>query len=224
MPRPEAASVISITRVFRAVLFDFGGVILTSPFEAFADYERRHRLPEGFLRQVNSTNPDSNAWARLERSQISIADFDAHFAAESMALGHEVRGAEVLGLLAGELRPAMVEAVRRLTVDPRFVTGLLTNNVLSPAEGGTPSAWEPVLDMFDAVLESSRLGCRKPEQRFYELACDELDIAPSDAVFLDDLGVNLKPARQMGMTTIKVGDPTTALRELETFIGLSLLD
>jgi putative hydrolase of the HAD superfamily len=213
--------------VLRAVLFDFGGVILTSPFEAFAAFERRHGLPDGFLRHVNSTNPDSNAWAQLERSQITLAQFDEYFAQESAALGFEVRGAAVLGLLAGELRPEMVEAVRRLTIEPRFVTGLLTNNFLGPrAEGasGAPPEWEPVLDMFDAVIESSRVGVRKPDPRFYELACDELGIVPSDAVFLDDLGVNLKPARAMGMATIKVGEPFEALRQLESLVGVSLLD
>jgi putative hydrolase of the HAD superfamily len=213
--------------VLRAVLFDFGGVILTSPFEAFAAFERRRGLPDGFLRQVNSTDPDRNAWARLERSEISVLEFDECFAGESAALGHEVRGSEVLALLAGELRPEMVEAVRRLTVEPRFVTGLLTNNFLGTAADGqnlTPRAWEPVLDLFDAVVESSRLGVRKPDLRFYEMACEELGIAPAEAVFLDDLGVNLKPARAMGMTTIKVGDPMAAIRELETLVDLALLD
>jgi putative hydrolase of the HAD superfamily len=213
--------------VLRAVLFDFGGVILTSPFDAFAAFERRTGLPEGFLRRVNSTNPDANAWARLERSQITVSEFDDCFASESATLGHEVRGATVLGLLAGELRPEMVEAIRRLTIEPRFVTGLLTNNFLGPSidgASGVPSAWEPVLDMFDAVIESSRLGVRKPDPRFYALACDELGITPSEAVFLDDLGVNLKPAKAMGMVTIKVGEPIEALRQLETLVDLPLLD
>jgi putative hydrolase of the HAD superfamily len=207
------------------VLFDFGGVILTSPFEAFADFEGRNGLPAGFLRGVNATNPDTNAWARLERSELSLTEFDLAFAAESEALGHRVAGSQVLALLAGELRPDMVAALRRISTDGRFVTALLTNNFLGSSDnpmGGPPSTWEPVLDMFDAVIESSRVGVRKPDRRFYELACEELGIDPSEAVFLDDLGVNLKPARDMGMATIKVTDPAEALAELSELIGMRL--
>ena len=208
----------------RAVLFDFGGVILTSPFEAFAAYERRHSLPDGFLRRVNQTNSDTNAWARLERSEITVSDFDVAFANESGALGYEVRGVEVLGLLAGEVRPEMVAALGWLRNDPRFTTGLLTNNFLSGPTQHLPPAWESVLAMFDVVVESSRVGVRKPDVAFYEIACAELGIEPSEAVFLDDLGINLKPAAAMGMATVKVTDPLVALEELAVHIDVALSD
>lgn len=215
----------------RAVLFDFGGVILTSPFEAFARFEQDQGLPEGFLRRVNSTNPDANAWARLERGQLDVEGFRTAFAEESAALGHGVDGAEVLALLGGEVRPAMLEGLRRLRAAGGFVTGLLTNNFIGGQSDGagrrddasTPSAWGEVLGMFDAVVESSRVGVRKPDPRFYELACAELSIEPTEAVFLDDLGVNLKPAKAMGMVTIKVIDPLEALAELSAVVGLDLL-
>ena len=200
-----------------AVLFDFGGVISSSPFEAFARYERDHRLPEGFLRRVNATDPDSNAWARLERAELGLDEFDAAFAAESAALGHRVPGADVLALLAGDVRPEMVEAVRRC--GERLTIGLLTNNVLGTM--ADPRVAE-LLALFDAVVESSVVGVRKPETAFYELACDLLGIEPAAAVFLDDLGINLKPARQLGMTTIKVVDPAAALDELEAVVGFAL--
>jgi len=210
--------------VRRAVLFDFGGVILTSPFEAFARFEREEGLPEGFLRRVNSTDPDINAWARLERGQLDVAGFDVAFAEESGRLGHRVSGAVVLTLLGGDVRPSMVEALRRLRRHDDVSIGLLTNNFVAGGEGaGVPPAWAEVLGMFDAVVESSRVGVRKPDRRFYEIACNELAIEPSDAVFLDDLGVNLKPAREMGMATIKVGDPTEALRQLSSIVGIDLL-
>jgi putative hydrolase of the HAD superfamily len=201
----------------RAVLFDFGGVLSTSPFDAFARYERDHRLPEGFLRSVNATDPDTNAWARLERSELDLVGFDAAFAEESARLGHRVRGADVLGLLSGDIRPEMVTAVRRCA--QRLRTGLLTNNVLGSMTD--PRVGE-LLALFDAVIESSVAGVRKPERAFYELACAQLAIEPGEAVFLDDLGVNLKPARAMGMITIKVTDPSTALAELEAIVGFSL--
>ena len=207
----------------RAVLFDFGGVILSSPFEAFARFEEEQGLPAGFLRSVNATDPDTNAWARLERSEIDVDIFDIAFADESEALGHRVSGRDVLGLLMGDLRPAMVEALRRIHEHPDLVTGLLTNNfVLGDGHVDRESEMGRVLSMFDAVVESSQAGVRKPDPRFYELACELLDIEPAEAVFLDDLGVNLKPARAMGMATIKVVDPDDALAELEGHLGFAL--
>ncbi len=207
----------------RAALFDFGGVILSSPFEAFAAFEAENGLPADFLRTVNATNPDANAWARLERSEVSFDEFGDLFAAESRALGHEVDGRAVLGLLQGTLRPEMVEAVRRCT--EKLVTGLLTNNFViagGAAHVDREDEMTAVLSLFDAVIESSKVGVRKPDPRFYELACELLQIEPSEAVFLDDLGVNLKPAKAMGMTTIKVGDPAVALDELEAVVGFPL--
>jgi putative hydrolase of the HAD superfamily len=207
--------------VLRAALFDFGGVILSSPFEAFARYEEEHGLPPGFLRSVNATDPDTNAWARLERSEVTVDEFSALFAAESRALGHEVPGADVLALLGGRLRPAMVEAVRRC--GERLVTGLLTNNfVLAGDHVDRETEMGAVLALFDGIVESSKVGVRKPDPRFYELACEQLDVKPADCVFLDDLGINLKPARALGMATIKVVDPDVAIAELEQVVGFPL--
>jgi putative hydrolase of the HAD superfamily len=207
--------------VIKAALFDFGGVILSSPFEAFARFEQARGLPTGFLRHVNATDPDTNAWARLERSEVAMSEFDVLFASESRALGHEVSGRELIGLLSGELRPAMVEAVRRCS--ERLITGLLTNNFVL-ADGGVDrqGPMGSVLSLFDGIVESSKVGVRKPDGRFYELACARFGIEPADAVFLDDLGVNLKPARALGMTTIKVGDPAVAIAELEAVVGFPL--
>jgi putative hydrolase of the HAD superfamily len=205
----------------RAALFDFGGVILSSPFEAFSRYERESGLPDGFLRRLNATNPDSNAWARLERSEVDLATFCDLFEAEARAAGHEVRGREVIGLLAGELRPRMVEAVRRCA--ERLTTGLLTNNfVVGAGHVDREGEMAEVLALFDAIVESSKVGVRKPDPRFYRLACEKLGIEPTEAVFLDDLGVNLKPARELGMTTIKVIDPDDAIAELEAVVGFPL--
>jgi putative hydrolase of the HAD superfamily len=204
-----------------AVLFDFGGVILTSPFDEFAAYERREGLPEGFLRSVNATNADSNAWARLERSESSIEQFVVEFEAEAQALGHRVDGRQVLACLSGELRPEMVRAVEQCA--QHFATGLLTNNVLSDEPATTSGgSFAELLDLFDVVVESSRVGVRKPEPRFYEIALAELGVRADQSVFLDDLGVNLKPARAMGMQTIKVTDPAIAIAELESITGISM--
>jgi putative hydrolase of the HAD superfamily len=207
----------------RAAFFDFGGVILSSPFEAFNAFEARAGLPRDFIRTVNSTNPDANAWARFERSQVGFDDFCDLFEAECLALGHVVDARALMPLLAGQIRPEMVEAVRRCR--EQLVTACLTNNWVSfddfpvdPSAGGRDAA----LLHFDHVIESSRVGVRKPDTRFYELACETCGVEPSEAVFLDDLGVNLKPAAAMGMTTIKVVDPAQALAELEQVVGLAL--
>jgi putative hydrolase of the HAD superfamily len=203
----------------RAVIFDFGGVITSSPFEAFARYEAAAGLPDGFLRRVNAKDPDTNAWARLERGEVDLADFAVRFEAEARVAGHEVDGMAVLGLLTGDLRPAMVEALRRC--HDRLKTALLTNNfVAAGATAAGPIA--QVVSHVDVVVESSRVGLRKPDPAIYRLVCDELGIEPTEAVFLDDLGVNLKPARALGMRTIKVVDPDAAVDELEAVVGFPL--
>jgi len=203
--------------VIRAVLFDLGGVILTSPFDAFARYETARGLPAGFIRQVNATNPLDNAWAHLERGDVTFDEFCVRFEAEARDAGGELDAREVMALLGGDVRPEMLEAVRQC--HERLKTGLLTNNFVSDAHS---PRLDHVLTLFDVVVESSRAGVRKPDPRFYELACDQLGIEPGEAVFLDDLGQNLKPARAMGMTTIKVEDPGVALDELERVVGFSL--
>lgn len=200
--------------MIKAVLWDFGGVILSSPFEAFARWEQETGLPPDFLRRVNAIDPHGNAWARLERSEVTLDEFCDLFEREAAEAGHPVDARRVLALLLGDLRPQMVEAVKRCK--ERLKVGMLTNNIAAPE---TRPDLAEVMALFDVVVESSKVGVRKPEPRFYELACELLDIEPQEAVFLDDLGVNLKPARAMGMATIKVVNPDDALHQLEAVIG-----
>jgi putative hydrolase of the HAD superfamily len=199
------------------VLWDVGGVILTSPFEAFARYETEAGLPSGFIRSVNATDPDTNAWARLERGEITLDEFATAFETEARALGGNLSGATVIELLSGEVRPEMVVALQRCK-QHGLALGCVTNNFIT--EPG--AANHDFMDLFDAVVASSVVGVRKPERRFYELACAALDVQPFECVYLDDLGINLKPARAMGMTTIKVDDADQALAELEATLGVSL--
>lgn len=205
----------------QAVIWDFGGVISSSPFEAFERFERERGLPAGFLRQVNATNPLDNAWAQFERSVIDLEAFDQAFANEAAALGGAVRGREVIALLGGQIRPEMVEALRRLR--PRLKIGLITNNVVSPHSPGLePSGRDQILALFHQVIESCKVGLRKPDPAIYRLMCEALAVEPAQCVFLDDLGINLKPAREMGMRTIKVGEAAPALRQLEDWVGFAL--
>lgn len=200
--------------MFKAVLWDFGGVIFTSPFESFNIYEQTNELPADFIRGLNATNPDTNAWARFERNELSVPDFAAAFEAEAQAAGHTLDAVAVLGALKGEIRPQMLAAIDAIRTAGLMTAGL-TNN-FSPMES---VAW---LDKFDFIIESSRAGVRKPDPRFYEIACESLGVSPSECVFLDDLGINLKPARAMGMTTIKVVNPDSALAELADHLQIAL--
>lgn len=203
---------------FKAVLWDFGGVILSSPFDAFAEYEREIGLPAGFIRSLNTKNPHSNAWARFERSEVSPEEFCRLFEEEARAAGGDLQGERIIACLSGEVRPNMVAALRN--VASRYKTACLTNNVKGAKRSpDKQSAIADIMTIFDEVVESSKVGVRKPEPAFYEHACKALAIEPAQAVFLDDLGINLKPARAMGMATIKVGDPEQALDELEALLG-----
>jgi putative hydrolase of the HAD superfamily len=204
----------------KATLWDFGGVISSSPFESFRRYERAQGLPDDFIRTLNATNPDTNAWARFERSEVSFEEFCALYEEEGRAAGGVIDGREVMACLSGEIRPKMVEAIRRCKA--KLTTGLITNNVALMDEGPGWHHTVPLDDLFDVVIESSKVGYRKPDARIYELACEQLGVEPDEVVFLDDLGVNLKPAAAMGMTTIKVIDPDVALHELEAAVGFDL--
>jgi len=213
--------------VIEAVLWDFGGVFTTSPFEAFARYERDKGLPANLIRKINSTNHENNAWARFERAELDREGFDRAFLDEARALGHHVPGTDVIGLLSGDFRPEMIEALRRVR-QANFKTGCITNNVPQPPPGSaaakeTRSIYATeIMEMFDAVIESSKAGIRKPDPRIYRMMCDLLKVAPEACVYLDDLGINLKPARAMGMTTIKVESGPQAIAELEAATGLAL--
>ncbi|BCW87029.1 Phosphatase [Alphaproteobacteria bacterium SO-S41] len=209
--------------MIEAVIWDFGGVLTSSPFEAFNRFEKERGLPLDIIRRTNAENHFENAWAKFERAEVDLARFDELFAAESKALGAEVRGRDVLPLLSGDLRPAMVEALRR--VKAKFKTGCITNNLPANQMGsstGRSLYVAEVMVLFDHVIESAKIGLRKPDPAIYKMMTDKLGVDPKNCVYLDDLGVNLKPARDMGMTTIKVVDPDKALAELEAATGLSL--
>ncbi|MCG6203710.1 HAD-IA family hydrolase [Rhodopseudomonas sp. HC1] len=206
-----------------AVIWDFGGVLTTSPFEAFARFEIERGLPADIIRNTNAANHFENAWAKFERAEIDLDTFDELFAAESRAFGAEVRGREVLPLLSGELRPEMVNALR--IIKQNHKTGCITNNLpanaIGSASGRTLYVAE-VMELFDHVIESAKIGLRKPDPKIYQMMTDKLGVDPKRCVYLDDLGVNLKPAREMGMTTIKVVTAEQALTELEAATGLNL--
>ncbi|MDE0008210.1 MAG: HAD-IA family hydrolase [Gammaproteobacteria bacterium] len=212
--------------MIRAILWDFGGVFTTSPFEAFARFEAANGLPKDFIRRINSTDPDTNAWARFESSEIDVDEFDDAFRIEAEAHGYSVRGKDVLELLSGDFRPRMAAVLAECR--RHYRVGCITNNMKKAGDGPAMAQdddkarrAQEVMAMFEVIVESSVEGVRKPNPRIYEIACERLDVKPSETVFLDDLGINLKPARAMGMTTIKVVTETQAIDELAAATGLA---
>ena len=202
----------------QAVIWDFGGVLTSSPFEAFTRYEIEKGLPKDFVRSVNARNIHENAWAKLERSEVNADEFDRLFREESAALGHEVPGKDILGLLSGDIRPNVVEALK--ICKSQVKVGCITNNAPVGKGAGMSSdankaeKVSEIMTLFDHVIESSKLGIRKPDPRIYALMCEALDVDPAKAIYLDDLGINLKPARAMGMHTIKVLNEAQLLTDL----------
>jgi|TARA_B110000467_G_C18223807_1_gene424607 putative hydrolase of the HAD superfamily len=211
--------------VFKAILWDFGGVLTTSPFDSFNDFEREKKIPLDFIRGVNAVNHQDNAWAQLESSLIDAETFDELFFAESHALGHAIRGAEVLSLIGRQtVRPRMVDVLR--ICKESFMNVCLTNNARTgkglAMSGSEDYAREvsDVIELFDEVIESSKEGIRKPDRAIYSLACDRMQVDPREVVYLDDLGVNLKPARDMGMSTIKVISESQAISDLSAVLDI----
>ncbi|MGR8947400.1 MAG: HAD-IA family hydrolase [Gammaproteobacteria bacterium] len=203
---------------FRAVLWDFGGVLTSSPFDAFNKYELERNIPKDFIRGVNAVNPHDNAWAKFESSRISAAEFNEAFLAETSAAGHPIPGADVIPLLGGAVRPNMVAVLKRCKAD--YQVACLTNNADAGSGPGMAATDEraaevrEVMNLFDLVIESSKEGIRKPDPRIYALACERMNLSAEEIVYLDDLGINLKPAKAIGMTTIKVLSEQQAIEDL----------
>lgn len=210
---------------FSSVFWDFGGVITSSPFEAFSNFELNNNLPKDFIRKVNSTNHKSNAWAQLEQSKINLEEFDVLFKKESKSLGYEVSGGQILNLLQGEIRHEMVNALEKLKKE-NFTLACLTNNFNSGDKNQSAlddinEERTKIMNNFDYIIESKELGIRKPDVEFYLKALEISGADPKKTIFLDDLGINLKPAKELGMTTIKVLDSHQALKELGNLVGIN---
>ena len=215
-----------MTLTDQAVIWDFGGVFTSSPFEDFNRYEGEKGLPADFIRSVNAVNPLENAWAKLERSLVGAEEFDSLFRAEARAMGHDVPGKDVLALLSGSLRPRVVNALK--VCKRHGKVGCITNNApigkgaSMTEDDAKASQLAEVFAQFDHLIESSKLGIRKPDPRIYALMCEALDVDPKACVYLDDLGINLKPAREMGMATIKVTGEDQLLADLEAITGYAV--
>ena len=205
---------------YKAIIWDFGGVITSSPFEAFNDFEKKNDLPLDLIRNINSENPDKNAWAKFESNIVSIEEFDELFYQEANAKGYDVKGKEIIKLLSGSIRDNMVEFLKELK--GTYKLGCITNNVKplekDIREDSNAAASKEAMLLFDHIIESSKVGIRKPNPEIYKMSCNALKVNPSNCIYLDDLGINLKPARELGMTTIKVIDPEEAIKEVRNLL------
>ena len=201
---------------YKAIIWDFGGVITSSPFEAFNEFEEANSLPKDIIRTINSENPDMNAWAQFESNSITIGQFNDLFLKEAKAKGFDIKGRDIIKLLKGSIRENMVSFLRELKSD--FKLGCITNNVKSSSQENTDNETEEVMSIFDHVIESSIVGIRKPNPEIYMMSCDALNVSPFQCIYLDDLGINLKPARELGMTTIKVIQPEDAIQEVRNLL------
>ena len=201
---------------YKAIIWDFGGVITSSPFEAFNQFEEANDLPKDIIRTINSENPDTNAWAKFESNSITIDVFNDLFLKEAKAKGFDIKGRDIIKLLKGSIRKNMVSFLRELKSD--FKLGCITNNVKSSSEENNDNETKEAMSLFDHVIESSIVGIRKPNPEIYMMSCDALKVSPDQCIYLDDLGINLKPARELGMATIKVIQPEDAIQEVRNLL------
>ena len=206
---------------YKAIIWDFGGVITSSPFEAFNKFELSNNLPKDIIRTINSENPDDNAWAKFERNDIDLDEFDNLFSIEADKKGFKISGKQVVKLLSGEIREQMVDFLSFLKND--YKLGCITNNIQNSKNQKVNHLNEAgqVMKIFDHIIESSKVGLRKPDPKIYYMSCDALGVIPEECIYLDDLGINLKPAREIGMTTIKVIDPNEAINEVKKYLQLA---
>ena len=212
---------------YTTIIWDFGGVITSSPFEAFNRLEAEKGVPKDSVRRINSADPDNNAWARFERAELDESGFDEAFAEEARAIGIELRGADVLARLAGDVRPAMVATLDRLKSEG-FTIACITNNVPAGKGAGMAmsdekaAAVKAIMERFDHIIESSKAGIRKPDPRIYQLMFEALNVEPGECIYLDDLGINCKPAAALGMAAIKVSAERQALDDLGALLNMQL--
>jgi len=207
---------------YRAVIFDLGGVVFPSPFEAFDAYDHGNALEKGTVRGLIRESSETGAWAHLERGELTMDEFLAALEAEARDAGFALDARRLMGLVGSSLgaRPEMTRAIENIRARG-LRTAALTNNWVVEQRDSSPNGIHEG-GLFDVVVESSVEGLRKPDPRIYELALARLDVLASETVFLDDLGINLKPARDMGMTTIKVINFADALAELGALLDLDL--
>lgn len=207
--------------MIKTIIFDFGGVITNSPIEGFKLLEEKNGYDKGLITNINMNNPNDNAWAKSERGEIDIHTFLEEFEKEALEIGQKIDAREILQQLYGSMRENIINKIKLLSNSKKYKLICLTN-VLKGVDIFTPKerviAVNYVMRYFDRIYESYKLNMRKPETRIYQYILNEMNIKPQETVFLDDLGMNLKPARQLGINTIKVVNSKDAINELDQLL------
>ena len=203
----------------KAVIFDIGGVLTNSPVVAIREYAVGEGVDYSVLGPMIADH--DLAWSRWERSEITAAEFHEQFESEGRERGITISAAGVMDAAFGgqAVRPRMVNVVRHLKGRVRL--GAITNNVLREEAAPSERGFD-LQELFEVVIESAKVGLRKPDARIYRMACEALDVRPEESAFLDDIGANLKGARALGMTTIRVDHTDSAIDELERALGFAL--
>ena len=201
------------------IIFDFGGVVTDSPIEGFKNLEEHYGISKGTISSIVMTNQDNNAWAKSERGEINIDTFIKEFNQEALNLGFKLDATNILKQLYGPLRPIMVEKIISLSKNFQLIclTNVLKDVHIFSNEKRILEV-KNILNYFDKIYESYKIGMRKPEKRIYEHVLNDLNIKPENTIFLDDLGMNLKTAKLLGIHTIKVVNPIKAIKELDNMI------
>lgn len=205
---------------YRAVLFDIGGVLTVSPVTRIINYCHDNAIPDETRFAI--FGPEDGPWSCFERSELDRDGFAAAFDEHVNGCGTAATGASFMQWFfkGFEPRPEMLAVVEALR--PNYKMAAITNNVARDEPSQKRTSGLDAHSLFEVVVESAMVGARKPEPRIFQIACDLLGVAPEDAVFLDDLGANLKGARALGMRTIKVDHTTSAIDELEAVLGITL--
>lgn len=195
------------------VIFDLGGVVFESPIHRIADFEQNAGLPSQTVAEVIRSNGDDASWHRLERGEIDrdtfIEEFDAEFRQAGLTVDVQRLLSEIESALV--IRPGILEAIDALR-GSGIIVAALTNN-------WSPMSSLPVAEHFDVFVESVVEGCRKPDPEIYLRTLERMGCPPLHTAMLDDLGENLKTARSLGMTTLKVDDPHEAVNWLFRMVG-----
>ncbi|XP_004595440.2 acyl-CoA dehydrogenase family member 10 [Ochotona princeps] len=208
---------------YKAVIFDMGGVLIPSPGSVAAEWEVQNRVPSGTIVKALIRGGENGPWMRFMRGETTREDFLEEFERHCSEMAEApVRVASFFSLLTSDRVakqfPVMTEAITQIRARG-LQTAVLSNNFYLP--DGT--SFLPLdRNQFDVVVESCLEGVCKPDPRIYQLCLQRLGRQPSESVFLDDLGQNLKTAASLGIRTMKVRDPESAVQELEALLGFPL--
>ncbi|XP_059264413.1 acyl-CoA dehydrogenase family member 10 isoform X3 [Mustela nigripes] len=208
---------------YRAVIFDMSGVLIPSPGRVAAEWELQNDIPPGTIRKAWISGGENGPWMKLMRGEITTEDFLQEFGRLcSEIVKTSVPVDSFFSLLTSDQVakqfPVMTEAITQIRAKG-LRTAVLSNNFYLP----NGKSFLPLdRKQFDVVVESCLEGICKPDPRIYKLCLERLGLQPSESIFLDDLGPNLKAAASLGIRTIQVNDPETAIKELETLLGFTM--